>query len=192
MNADIALIVLAAGNSTRMGGPNKLLMQWRGQPLIRQSVARLEHVPAARRIFVTGRDNAEVIAAAQLGQDWQVIHNRDAVTGLASSLRLGLGALDKRQLALVALGDMPDVSPEVFHALMDAWVPSAYAIVPVYQGNWGNPVLLGAKAIADCSTLIGDRGARGLLNAHKDACIEVVTTCSGILFDIDTAADFDD
>ncbi len=189
MAADIALIVLAAGNSTRMGGPNKLLMDWRGKPLIRHSVARLEDVHVSRRIFVTGRDPVEVVTAAQLKQDWEVRHNGDAVTGLASSLKLGLSALDKGHLALVVLGDMPDVSTAVFHALIDAWVPSAYAIVPVYKGSWGNPVLLGADAISDCSALLGDRGARGLLSEHRNACIEVATTCSGILFDIDTAAD---
>jgi molybdenum cofactor cytidylyltransferase len=189
--ADVALIVLAAGHSARMGGPNKLLMAWRGTPLIARAVKGLEDLSFCRRILVTGRDPAEVVAAAQVGQDWDVVHNPDAACGLASSLNVGLSALSAGQCALVVLGDMPSVIPEVFRALLDAWVPTAYAVVPACNGAWGNPVFLGPDAIKDCLGLSGDRGARGLLIAHKEAVIEVTTTCSGILFDVDIAEDFD-
>jgi molybdenum cofactor cytidylyltransferase len=187
---NIALIMLAAGNSTRMGGPNKLLMAWRGKPLIQSSVAAYADAAFTRKIFVTGRDAPDVMLAARIDDDWQTIHNHIATTGLASSLKLGLSALAHPEIALVALGDMPDVSRDVIAALVAAWVPNAYAIVPTYQKTWGNPVILGAAAIADCAALTGDRGARALLVARAGDCLEVETACPGILFDLDTAAAF--
>jgi molybdenum cofactor cytidylyltransferase len=185
------LIVLAAGNSTRMQGPNKLLTLWRGKSLVRWCIENLGFGPDLERVFVTGRDAPQVIEAAQLEPDWRVVHNCAASTGLASSLNVGLSAFNTCHPTLVLLGDMPRVTPEIVRTLLQAWDASYYAIFPTFDGVWGNPVLLGLEAIEDCAGLMGDKGARSLLLARTADCFEVQTQCEGVLFDVDLPKDFE-
>jgi molybdenum cofactor cytidylyltransferase len=188
--SEIALVVLAAGHARRMGGPNKLLMDWAGAPLVSWCLKPLVDQAFSRRIFVTGRDAKEVVQAANLGPDWVIVHNEAAQRGMASSLLCGLAMVPDGHSALVVLGDMPDVSQELVTQMMGRWDDGAYALVPSYQGAWGNPVILGPRAISDCAALTGDLGARGLLLANVQACLVVETDCAGVLFDLDRPSDF--
>jgi molybdenum cofactor cytidylyltransferase len=187
---DIALVVLAAGQSRRMGGPNKLLMAWKGEAVIRQSVKPLLALRFSQKIMVTGRDAAAVVKASGIGDDWLIWHNPMADTGMSSSIICGLKQVMHGQPAMIVLGDMPNISADVIDLLLAAWLPAPYALVPSYKGQWGNPVILGPQAILECLTLTGDRGARAFLLANQDACRVVETDFAGILLDLDTPSDF--
>ena len=105
-------VVLAAGQSSRMGGPNKLLALFGGKPLIRRMVERAVASRAAGTVVVAGHQ-ADRVRAALFGVNVELIDNPDYNSGLASSLKAGIAALpDTAAGALVVLGDMPEVSSD--------------------------------------------------------------------------------
>jgi molybdenum cofactor cytidylyltransferase len=181
------IVVLAAGLSRRMGGPSKLLARYRGQALAHWALTCAGAAPADRHVAVLGRDRAEVAALAPAG--FVLVDNPNPDDGLASSLSIGLAALGEVDAAAVLLADMPDISPALVEALF-ARLGDGYACVPRCKNDWGNPVVLGAAAIADAQTLRGDRGARALLSANAHALRFLDWPDRTIFRDLDTPDDF--
>src|SRR5690606_18913628 len=100
----------AAGRSSRMGGPNKLMAQFSGRPLIRQTVERVLASKVARAVVVTGHQ-ANRVGETLGGLDAEIVHNEDVASGLSSSVKTGVAALaDEAGGVLIMLGDMPAVS----------------------------------------------------------------------------------
>jgi molybdenum cofactor cytidylyltransferase len=186
----LALVVLAAGMSERMQGRNKLLMRVNGRALVSRSLDAVRDIEARRKILVTGRDGEEVARLAECGADWTLIANTEPDRGMSHSLKLALRAAVPCQAALIVLADMAFVEAHVVEALLKAFKPEAYACIPAYDGQWGNPILLGPQAITDCEELSGDKGARHLLRLRAQDCIEVATDCVGVLRDFDVPEDF--
>lgn len=181
------VVVLAAGLSRRMGGPNKLLTPYRGKPLATWALACAGAAPADRHVLVLGRDRTKIVALAPPG--FVMVDNPSPDDGLASSLRLGLAALGEVDAAAILLADMPEIAPALVEALFAA-LGSRYASVPRHGGQWGNPVALSAAAIAAAQKLDGDRGARALLAAHEDQLQFLDWPDTTIFRDLDTPCDF--
>src|SRR3954462_444954 len=105
----VAAIVLAAGRSTRMGGPNKLLAEIGGKPLVRMAAEQALASRARPVIVVTGHQRDKVEAALQ-GLDVRTVHNPNFAEGLSTSVKAGLAAVPEHaDGAIVCLGDMPQV-----------------------------------------------------------------------------------
>jgi molybdenum cofactor cytidylyltransferase len=187
----LGVIVLAAGLSSRLAGPNKLLMPWRGRALVSHVLALADGIDTKQKVLVTHRDDAKIRALLPDQTGWTFIYNQDTARGLASTLSLGLTHLADCSAVVVLLGDMPDIELTTLNALVAAARGEFYAIVPVFQGQWGNPVILGSSAMMDCAELVGDQGARGLLLANQDRVVCVEVDDPAILRDFDVAADFD-
>ena len=194
--AEIAAIILAAGKSSRFRGddPNaktKAVALLDGAPMVRHVAQAAIDAGLKPLMLVTGFNAAEVSAAAQGLAGLQIVHNPDFETGLASSLRAGIAALPAGVAgAIVLLADMPRVSSETISLLVETSNanPAAAAVVPVHAGQWGNPILLGAKLFADVALLQGDSGARKLLANRADvALMECGDEAVGI--DVDTRDD---
>lgn len=194
--AEIAAIILAAGKSSRFRGddPNaktKAVALLDGAPMVRHVAQAAIDAGLKPLMLVTGFNAAEVSAAAQGLAGLQIVHNPDFETGLASSLRAGIAALPAGVAgAIVLLADMPRVSSETISLLVETSNanPDAAAVVPVHAGQWGNPILLGAKLFADVALLQGDSGARKLLANRADvALMECGDEAVGI--DVDTRDD---
>jgi len=186
--ASVAGLVLAAGRSTRMGEANKLLQQVRGKPLVRHAVEAQLASCAAPVIVVTGHQNGEVEAALG-GLDVRIVHNPAFATGLASSVKAGLAALPAEALgAVVSLGDMPNVTPQVIDRLAQVFAErsDALAVVPTLFGQRGNPVLLARALFAAVAGLSGDQGARRLLDEAGDGVVDVAFDDPAIALDVDT------
>lgn len=182
----VAAIVLAAGQSSRFGA-NKLLADIGGQPMIRRTVAAMRQA-ADVTIVVTGREPQAVEAALE-GLPVTFVHNADYAEGLSTSLRAGISALTPdTDAALVALGDMPLVSPEVVRRLIAALNPAEHRsiCVPVFAGERGNPVLWGRQHFEALKQMTGDRGARVLFDQLTDEIIEVAMPDDAVLRDADT------
>ena len=183
----IAALILAAGRSTRMGA-NKLLEILHEKPLVRHvaDAARASH--ASSLVIVTGHEREKLVKALS-DIDARFVENPLYAEGLSTSLKAGLAAIPQDcDGAIILLGDMPLVTPEIINALIVA-APndtSKLAAVPVYHGEWGNPVLLMRGAFADVSALEGDAGARKYLSAHKARVVEVPVEDQAILLDLDT------
>jgi molybdenum cofactor cytidylyltransferase len=186
--APIEVIVLAAGRSTRMGGPNKLLAEHQGRPLVRHAVERAVAADVGPVIVVTGHQG-EAVRAALAGLDVDFVENPDYADGLSTSLKTGLAAVaSDAGAALIVLGDMPLVDPAVIRRLASIhWKnPAAKAVVPTLLGERGNPVLISRVMFPAVEGLSGDVGARKLIEQAGDDVVETPVDDRGVTQDIDT------
>jgi molybdenum cofactor cytidylyltransferase len=180
--------VLAAGRSTRMGGPNKLLAEIGGRPLVRIVVEQAVASRANPVIVVTGHERAKV-EAALAGLRVRFAHNPDYAAGLSTSLKAGLGALPPSvDGAIVCLGDMPQVTAGLIDRLVEAFDPErgALVVVPTIEGKRGNPVVWSRRFFSDLMALDGDVGARHLIATYADVVAEVPVEDAAALTDVDT------
>jgi molybdenum cofactor cytidylyltransferase len=184
----VAAIVLAAGRSTRMGGPNKLLAEIGGRPLVRIVAEQALASRAAPVIVVTGHERAKV-EAALAGLKLRLVHNPDYAAGLSTSLKAGLAALPPHvDGAIVCLGDMPQVTAALIDRLAEAFDPErgALVVVPTIEGKRGNPVVWSRRFFPDLMALEGDVGARHLIATYADVVAEVPVEDAAALTDVDT------
>jgi len=184
----IAALVLAAGRSTRMGGPNKLLAEISRRPLVRIAVDEALASRASPVVVVTGHQRDRV-AAALHGLKVEIVHNPDYAEGLSTSLRAGLNALPADiDGVVVLLADMPQVDAALIDRLIAAFDPEkgALAVVPTIDGKRGNPVLWSRRFVPELMALEGDVGARHLIGHYAEAVVEVAVTGMGALADVDT------
>jgi molybdenum cofactor cytidylyltransferase len=184
----LAAIVLAAGRSTRMGGPNKLLAEIGGRPLVRIAVEEALASQARPVIVVTGHE-PERVTAALAGLDVKRVHNPDYAGGLSTSVRAGIAAVPAdADGAIICLGDMPQVDARLIDRLLAAYDPekNALVVVPVINGKRGNPVVWSRRFFPELAALDGDAGARRLIASYQEAVAEVPVTGKAALTDVDT------
>ena len=184
----IAALVLAAGQSSRMGTLNKLLIEIDGVPMVRRVVEMLRQSKADPIVVVTGHQR-EKVAAALEGLPVIMVLNADFAQGLSTSLKAGIAALGAEiDGALVCLGDMPRVSAVEVDRLIGAFNPAEGRgiVVPTLNGKRGNPVLWSKRFFAEMRHVAGDVGARHLIGAYPEMVAEVEMTGDGVLMDIDT------
>lgn len=185
--AKVYAVVLAAGRSSRMGGPNKLLALFDDRPLVRLTSERALASSVAGTIVVTGHQE-ERVRAALSGLPVTITRNAEFASGLASSLKEGVAALPADAAgALILLGDMPGVTSADLDRLIAAF--QAADAVPVvratHKGKRGNPVLLPHALFPAVATLEGDTGARHLVEAEGLAVVDVEIG-EGASIDVDT------
>src|SRR5690606_1252894 len=150
--------------STRMGGPNKLLAELAGRPMVRGVVEAALASRAGSVTVVTGHQAGKV-AGVLSDLKVRTVENPDFAEGLSTSLRAGVGALpDDCDAVLVLLGDMPQVSAAVIDRLIAAFDAGAGAsiVVPTNGGKRGNPVLWARRYFDALKAVQGDAGARHL------------------------------
>jgi molybdenum cofactor cytidylyltransferase len=184
----LAAIVLAAGRSTRMGGPNKLLAEINGRPLVRIAAEEALASQARPVIVVTGHQR-ERVAAALKGLDIKLAHNPDFADGLSTSLKAGIAAVPgDADGAIVALGDMPQVDAKLIDRLLGAFDPEkgAFVVVPTFDGKRGNPVVWSRRFFSELAVLDGDVGARNLIASYPEAVTEVPVAGKAAFVDVDT------
>ena len=187
-NRKVAAIILAAGRSTRMGGPNKLLAELNGKTLVRIVTEQALGSKASDVIVVTGHQ-AEQVEKALAGLRVKFVRNPDFALGLASSVKAGISAVsDNADAAVICLGDMPLISARLIDRLIEAFAPDRGSLiaVPVSDNRRGNPVLWSRRFFNELMTLDGDIGARHLINRHGEAVAEVPVEGHGAFLDIDT------
>jgi molybdenum cofactor cytidylyltransferase len=184
----IAAVILAAGRSTRMGGPNKLLAEIGGRPLVRIAAEEALASRAKPVVVVTGHQHDKV-EAALAGLQVQIVHNPDFADGLSTSVRTGLAAIpEQADGAIVCLGDMPQVRAALIDRLISVFDPErgALVVIPTIAGNRGNPVVWARRFFPELMTLEGDVGARHLIGRYAEAVTEVPLTDTAALIDVDT------
>lgn len=184
----VAAIIMAAGQSRRMGRLNKLLAEINGVPMVVRVVTAAVESVADPVIVVTGYEGEHVAQALQ-GLNVTVVHNGRYEAGLSTSLIRGLSALPERVAGvLVCLGDMPGVKAVQLDGLIHAFKPqSGRAIcVPTYRGQHGNPVLWSNRFFPQMRGLTGDTGARSLIAKYGKSVCNVPMDDDGILLDVDS------
>jgi molybdenum cofactor cytidylyltransferase len=184
----IAGVVLAAGRSSRMGGPNKLLAEIGGKPLVRIVVDAVLGSRARPVVVVTGHQRDKV-EAALAGLPVKFAHNPHFADGLGTSLKAGIAALPAEvDGAIVCLGDMPQVDSALIDRLIGAFDPDhgALVVLPTIDGKRGNPVVWSRRFFPDLMAVEGDVGARYLIGRYTEAVAEVPLTGTAALTDVDT------
>ena len=192
----VGALLLAAGQSRRMGATNKLLAPIDGIPMVRLCA---RHLIAAGMtpVVVTGHDRAAIHAALE-GLAVTFAHNAEFAQGQAGSIACGMHAMTTRQsaqpltAALIALGDMPLVTTELIGALLTNHVATVNSerriTMPIYQGRRGNPVIWGRTFFEALSQLAGDQGGRQIMGAHEAAFNLLEWHDGSIHLDVDTPA----
>jgi molybdenum cofactor cytidylyltransferase len=184
----VAAVVLAAGKSSRMGGPNKLLAEVNGKPLVRIAVEQALASRANPVVVVTGHQRREVEAAIA-GLDVTLVHNADYAQGMGTSLKAGVAAVpSENDGALICLADMPQVNAALIDRLIASFDPEkgALVVLPTRDGQRGNPVLWSRRFFPDLMAIEGDVGARHLIAQYAEAVVEVPVEGAGAFTDIDT------
>ena len=180
-------VVLAAGRSSRMGGPNKLMARFSGRPLIRQTVERTLSSKIDGATVVTGHQATRIREALD-GLEIPFVHNPDFASGLSSSLKAGVSAVpDGMAGVLVVLGDMPGVSTDDLDRLLAGFrAAGGDAIVrATHDGKRGNPLVIPRALFAAIAQLEGDTGARHLVESGALAVVDVEIG-QGASVDVDT------
>ncbi len=186
----IAVIVLAAGRSTRMGETNKLLVDIDGKTMIERVVESAVFACPGAVLVVTGHQSDEIRIALK-NFNVNFVNNQFYRNGLSTSLKTGVRELDEKyEGVLVMLADMPRVGPDVLLLLINNFDKPSDICVPVCQGKQGNPVLWGRDYFNDILRLQGDRGAKELLKIHQNQIVGVEMDADGVLRDFDLPADF--
>ncbi len=184
----IAGLLLAAGQSRRMGPSNKLLAKIDGVAMVRHVAENLSGSRVATILAVTGYE-AEAVRNTFDGLDLRIVHNPDFADGLSTTLKTGLDALpDDIDGVVVCLGDMPRVTGGMIDKLIAAFDPDeGRAIcVPTWQGKRGNPVLWDRRFLEEMGDVSGDVGARHLIGRHDELVVEVEMANDAVVIDVDT------
>jgi molybdenum cofactor cytidylyltransferase len=185
----VTALVLAAGQSRRMGGPNKLLMDVGGTPLIRKTIATIKAAGIEDIVVVVGHQETE-IRAALAGTAVRFVANPHYAEGLSTSLKAGLSNTHPdTEAALVCLGDMPLLKPEHVQKLVSHFDATADRLigVPTHTGKRGNPTLWARRFFEDMRQVSGDVGAKHLIGENESLVYEVEFDDTGVLMDLDTA-----
>lgn len=187
---NVAALVLAAGQSSRMGGKNKLLAEVDGVPMVLRAV---NAALASRAISVTvvlGHEG-ERVEALLAGRKVNFVRNADFAQGMSTSLRAGIAALPaEAEAAVVLLADMPRVNAVHVDRLIDAFdAQQPSIIVPQHEGRRGNPILWPREFFASMQAVGGDKGARELLEENPQRIRSVEIDDDAIHADVDTTDD---
>ncbi len=185
----IAGILLAAGSGSRFGG-DKLL-----HPL-EDGVAIAAH--AARNLLAA---TPEVIAVVRWGdfplsdmleqEGCQVSMFKGAAHGMGASLAHGIGQARSADGWVIALADMPRISPDTIKIVIAALQEGASIVAPVRKGERGHPVGFGAQLRDELLALDGDQGARAVVERHRATARLIECDDPGILLDIDRKSDLE-
>jgi molybdenum cofactor cytidylyltransferase len=186
----IAAIVLAAGQSSRMGA-HKLLLPL-GDSAVIAHVADAALASRLRPVVVVLGHGADDVRQALPLRDVHLVANPHFAEGLSTSLRAGLDALPVSVTGVViALGDQPGVTPTHFDALAaHAAETGALIIVSTYAGRRGNPVYFARTLFDELRAVAGDNGGREIIARHPELVRTLPVADTGTGDDLDTPDDY--
>lgn len=171
MSGEVAAIVLAAGESTRMGRP-KPLLDWGGKPLLQHQIDELSGAGCDPLVVVLGNQAPTVRAAITCDAPCRIVVNAAYRNGRASSLRAGAAVLpDERDAVVVTSVDGP-CSADTVQRLITAWREqpgSRDIVVPSFEGKNGHPALFGGALLGELREVQeATEGLRAVRRAHAD------------------------
>ena len=187
----VAGIVLAAGASRRMGR-FKLLLPWRGGPVLDHVLRAVRASALDPRILVLGHEAAAIRGALDLA-DFAVLENPEYPAGQSTSMRVGLLAAPIPCTGyLFLLGDQPEITPAFIDDLIARHARAPEKIlVPTVGGRRSSPVLFPGALREELLAVTGDQGGRPLLAAHPERIWPVAVEDPTVLRDLDEPADLE-
>ena len=186
----ISAILLAAGQSKRMDGENKLTKEIKGIPLIKLSVKNILASSVDELIIVLGFQREIIEKFIDKNEKIKFVFNKDFESGMASSIKTGIDNLsEKTEAFFICLGDMPMVNHDIYNQLIKS-KDSKEIIVPTYKGQQGNPVLFDKSMKEKVLDIRGDVGAKKILELNKDKISNLEINNQNISKSFNTQDDF--
>ena len=179
--------------SSRLGR-NKLLLPFKGQPLIARAVDTLLASAVDEIIVVLGHE-ANQIKAAIGAKRVRFVENPDYPQGLSTSVRAGFAAIPSQASAvLIYLADQPLLEPDDVNFLIRAFTDAGKAgktiVVPLFRGQRGNPVIVSSTYQNSIIGIAGDAGCRRVIKQNPDQVLTVEMETDHVIRDIDTMEDY--
>jgi molybdenum cofactor cytidylyltransferase len=184
----IAAVILAAGESTRMGR-TKQLLSWKGKSLI-WHVARAAIEEGIEEVIIVVGANGVKIRKSLDDLEVKYVENPDWQLGQSTSLQAGLAVLSAKTGAVIfLLADQPQITPTLIRTLIEKHATTlAPIIAPLVDGKRGNPVLFDRIVFDELMRIQGDTGGRELFSRHAVEWLEWQD--ASVLLDIDTEDDY--
>jgi len=187
----ISAILLAAGESKRMGELKQLMPFGQNTTIVEQAIDNLLSAAVNEVIVVVGYRAEEVIKSI-VGKPVKIAINPNYRQGMSTSIIAGLNLVDSRaQAAMLTLGDQPLINSQTINRLLEEFHNHDRGIaIPTYQGRRGHPIIFAIKYKEKLLELKGDIGGRQIVKDHPDDILEVAVNAGGIITDIDTISDY--
>jgi molybdenum cofactor cytidylyltransferase/nicotine blue oxidoreductase len=193
----LAILILAAGEGSRLGGIPKALLKKDGSSLLKRFIYSTVDLDPIETLVVTGfyseKIQAEITSLQQDGQSplsW--IRNPNPEAGQASSVRLGIESLKSQyDVLLIALCDQPNIGKQEIESLLEQFKqksPEQEIILPMIHGQRGNPVLF-SRAVIKKVLAIPGMVCRPYMDDHPELVKTFLTDNQAYLQDVDTQAD---
>jgi len=188
----ISVILLAAGQSKRMQGENKLLKKYKKKYLINHILKSLIKSKVNKIIIVIGHENRKIKKIALKSKKITFVINSQYLKGISTSIKCGLRKISKKNIGfLIVHADMPLVSTTILNALCSALKSKNKKIfVPVYKKKTGNPLAFKYSIVKSLKKIKGDKGAKKLIKSNKSKVQLIKIKSKSILIDFDQLKDF--
>jgi molybdenum cofactor cytidylyltransferase len=202
----IGAIILAAGSSQRFGDDKRKSRLPNGDTLLEATIHKATSCLSEVLVVLRADDHAFADTLANtFANNLATRHDNhnitfylapDSAQGMAHSLANGISQAQDWEAALVMLGDMPFVEANTIETILNTYTAHrnqntnpAPIIVPCLGEKLGHPVLFSRRYFAEIANLIGDRGARPVIDAHPGNLVKLPITDNGVILDIDRPID---
>ncbi|MBN1313207.1 MAG: putative selenium-dependent hydroxylase accessory protein YqeC [Anaerolineae bacterium] len=185
----VGAIILAAGESQRMGKP-KMLLPWKSSTIIREICQQVLTCRLHEVVVVAGED-FEAIQQELDNLPVRVVHN--AQGEMLSSLKVGLHHIWHTSSAcMIVLGDQPEIRADTFHLILNCYNQGLGRIVaPAYNNRRGHPVLIDRAFWRAIDELPSDKAPRDVLQTYENEVYHLAVNTASVLSDIDTSEDYE-
>ena len=196
----ISSILLAAGQSSRMNGENKLTKEIDGIPLIKYTTKNILASAVDELIIVLGHEKDLIESIIGLNKKIKFVYNKDFKNGISSSIKVGLNKISKNSQAFfISLGDMPNINQNIYNKLIKSMktynkkLTPKYKkeiIIPTFENQEGNPILFSKFMKSKIMNVEGDNGAKKIVDLNRSKVLNVPFANNGIVLDFDTQEHF--
>tara|TARA_Y100000741_G_scaffold343609_1_gene307552 strand:+ start:58 stop:660 length:603 start_codon:yes stop_codon:yes gene_type:complete len=196
----ISSILLAAGQSSRMNGENKLTKKINGIPLIKYVIKNILGSAIDELIIVLGYEKEIVENLIVKNKKIKLVYNSDFKNGLSTSIKTGLHHISKKSKAFfVCLGDMPDINQNIYNKLIKSKIKydkkskfnyEKKIFIPTCNNIEGNPVLFSISMKKEIMEINGDNGAKNFIELNRNRVLHVPFKNDCVLTDFDTQENF--
>ena len=193
----LAGVILAAGDSTRMGSPKALLLSPRGSPFVVSIVETFAAAGIDEIFVVTGRDHdriAATLASARFARQPRIVRNPDPSRGQLSSLHaaMDVAVTPDTEALVVTLVDVPLLTAQIVRHVIGEWRRTGAPIArPAIGEKHGHPVIFDRGVFEELRRAPLDAGAKVVVRAHAHDLLNVPVTDEGCLVDVDTPGDYE-
>ena len=188
----ISAILLAAGQSKRMNGDNKLIKKYNKKYLINHIIGTLIKSKVNKIIVVLGFQKSKVRKITIKNKKINFVFNKNYKSGMASSIKTGLKRVSKKNIGFfIVQADMPLISKKIINSLCYVIRKKNKEIVaPIYKGNIGNPIGFKSSMIKILNKTKGDSGAKKMIIRNKKKLGLIKVDSNSIFKDFNTKKDF--